>query len=385
MMTAAAAIGLDTCPIGGFDPDAVAISGMERYSPRRPAPEGSTPAAPAPEAAPAKTYTVAGGDSLWSIAKKNDLTVAELSRANNLTASSVIHPGQKLVIPGKNAPAAAGGAKGAAVERSVTKAGGLYARVDALYGRSLEWALRRRALLLGVSALSQGETLVLPDGSLLRTGQGALPDSPLWHRHRRGFGPAVDDLFKQSNLGIVTKAGLHLMPRPEVIATGTIRCEAEEDIVPLIAMVRRLLQSGVPATPRLLSLLLVALAEEGNIHRAAQVLSMTQPAASKLLKDLEDVLGGVEYLRGLGNIDMRRLGIWGISYGGFSTCRLIGLTDRDNRGVSGLEKSFESQLRGRDGARPSAARGRCSAGTAWACGDSGSSRSSCSSRRPPVT
>lgn len=37
-------------------------------------------------------------------------------------------------------------------------------------------------------------------------------------------------------------------------------------------------------------LLLVTLAEEGNIHRAAQVLNMTQPAASKLLKDLEDVL-----------------------------------------------------------------------------------------------
>ena len=37
-------------------------------------------------------------------------------------------------------------------------------------------------------------------------------------------------------------------------------------------------------------LLIVALAEEGNIHRAAQVLNMTQPAASKLLKDLEDVL-----------------------------------------------------------------------------------------------
>lgn len=38
-------------------------------------------------------------------------------------------------------------------------------------------------------------------------------------------------------------------------------------------------------------LLLVALDEEGNIHRAAEVLAMTQPAASKLLKDLEDVLG----------------------------------------------------------------------------------------------
>jgi DNA-binding transcriptional LysR family regulator len=37
-------------------------------------------------------------------------------------------------------------------------------------------------------------------------------------------------------------------------------------------------------------LLLIAIAEEGNIHRAADLLSMTQPAASKLLKDLEDVL-----------------------------------------------------------------------------------------------
>lgn len=37
-------------------------------------------------------------------------------------------------------------------------------------------------------------------------------------------------------------------------------------------------------------LLLSALADEGNIHAAARVLNMTQPAASKLLKDLEDVL-----------------------------------------------------------------------------------------------
>ena len=37
-------------------------------------------------------------------------------------------------------------------------------------------------------------------------------------------------------------------------------------------------------------MLLVTLAEEGNLHRAAQLLNMTQPAASKLLKDLEDAL-----------------------------------------------------------------------------------------------
>jgi dipeptidyl aminopeptidase/acylaminoacyl peptidase len=36
-------------------------------------------------------------------------------------------------------------------------------------------------------------------------------------------------------------------------------------------------------------------------------------------KDLADVMGGVDYLRNLGSIDMNRLGVWGVSYGGFLT------------------------------------------------------------------
>ena len=35
--------------------------------------------------------------------------------------------------------------------------------------------------------------------------------------------------------------------------------------------------------------------------------------------DLDDVLGAVDYLDGLGNIDTGHLGIWGVSYGGFMT------------------------------------------------------------------
>jgi len=44
-------------------------------------------------------------------------------------------------------------------------------------------------------------------------------------------------------------------------------------------------------------LLAVALAEEGNIHRAAAALNMTQPAASKLLRELEEMLGAVLFER----------------------------------------------------------------------------------------
>ena len=36
-------------------------------------------------------------------------------------------------------------------------------------------------------------------------------------------------------------------------------------------------------------------------------------------KDLEDVLGAVDYMKNHVNVDMRRIGIWGVSYGGFMT------------------------------------------------------------------
>ena len=35
--------------------------------------------------------------------------------------------------------------------------------------------------------------------------------------------------------------------------------------------------------------------------------------------DLDDVLGAVDYLKKRGSVDMQRLGIWGVSYGGFMT------------------------------------------------------------------
>jgi dipeptidyl aminopeptidase/acylaminoacyl peptidase len=50
----------------------------------------------------------------------------------------------------------------------------------------------------------------------------------------------------------------------------------------------------------------------GREWRSGVYLNMAGP-------DLDDVLGGVEYLRRLKNIDMNKIGIWGWSYGGFMT------------------------------------------------------------------
>lgn len=62
-----------------------------------------------------------------------------------------------------------------------------------------------------------GMEVVLPSGELLRTGMGAMPgpdgrDNPTWQSFQHSYGPAVEGIFSQSNFGIVTKMGFHLMP-----------------------------------------------------------------------------------------------------------------------------------------------------------------------------
>ncbi len=110
-------------PVISFNPDAPAIASASsatgsRYVPTRPGTPvvGTLVAEPVADVVPAATYVVKSGESLWTIAKKNNLTVAELGAANNLTANAKIQPGQKLLIPGSKSGLSAGAAtaKGAA-------------------------------------------------------------------------------------------------------------------------------------------------------------------------------------------------------------------------------------------------------------------------------
>jgi 4-cresol dehydrogenase (hydroxylating) len=65
--------------------------------------------------------------------------------------------------------------------------------------------------------------VVLGDGELVRTGMGAMPNSQVWQQNRWGYGPWVDGLFRQGNMGVVTKMGFWLMPQPEALISGTAR------------------------------------------------------------------------------------------------------------------------------------------------------------------
>jgi 4-cresol dehydrogenase (hydroxylating) flavoprotein subunit len=90
-----------------------------------------------------------------------------------------------------------------------------------------------------------GMEVVLADGDVVRTGMGALPGSSTWQLYRYGYGPAWDQLFCQSNFGIVTKLGMWLMPAPESVLGIDVEFDKPEDLGPLIDTLGPLRREGV--------------------------------------------------------------------------------------------------------------------------------------------
>ncbi|MDP1648542.1 MAG: FAD-binding oxidoreductase, partial [Rubrivivax sp.] len=74
-----------------------------------------------------------------------------------------------------------------------------------------------------------GMDVVLPDGSLLETGGGPVGNNHVRHTYKWGMGPYLDGMFAQSNLGIVVKAGIWLMPAPEKFDFAAFEYKASPD------------------------------------------------------------------------------------------------------------------------------------------------------------
>jgi 4-cresol dehydrogenase (hydroxylating) len=85
-----------------------------------------------------------------------------------------------------------------------------------------------------------GMEVVLPNGDVIRTGMGALSRGKTWHMFKHGYGPTVDGLFLQSNFGIVTKAGMWLMPQPDFFIACDLQFEHETDLERIVDITGRL-------------------------------------------------------------------------------------------------------------------------------------------------
>ncbi|MDE3109051.1 MAG: FAD-binding oxidoreductase [Acidobacteriota bacterium] len=98
-----------------------------------------------------------------------------------------------------------------------------------------------------------GMEVVLPDGGLIRTGMGALSHGKTWHSFKPGYGPSVDGLFMQSNFGIVTKAGIWLMPQPDFFVACDLHFERESDLERIVDITGELRREDIVQNTAVLS------------------------------------------------------------------------------------------------------------------------------------
>ncbi|ETS86189.1 Vanillyl-alcohol oxidase [Pestalotiopsis fici W106-1] len=118
-----------------------------------------------------------------------------------------------------------------------------------------------------------GLEVVLPDGSLIRTGMGALPNpqadknkSPheqewnkSWQLFNYGFGPYNDGIFSQSSLGVVVKMGVSLMMNPGGFQSYLITFPRNEDLHKIVEIMRPLrISLVIQNAPKLESILVAA-------------------------------------------------------------------------------------------------------------------------------
>lgn len=113
------------------------------------------------------TYKVEKGDTLYSISRKYQITVAELRTANNLSENDVIKVGQKLIIPDADI--------GTAVALSSSKTAGSSSSVPAV--KTSEYVVAKGDTLYGI-ARKNGMTVAdlmsinnLDSSAVLKVGQ----------------------------------------------------------------------------------------------------------------------------------------------------------------------------------------------------------------------
>lgn len=89
-----------------------------------------------------------------------------------------------------------------------------------------------------------GMQVVLPSGELLETGFGHYRNARAAHLFPYGLGPFLDGLFTQSNMGIVTRLGIWLMPQAECVNHFLCSVPAHADIAQVVDALRPLRLDG---------------------------------------------------------------------------------------------------------------------------------------------
>lgn len=130
--------------------------------------------------------------------------------------------------------------------------------------------------------------VLLPNGDLLRTGQWAVSNSSSAHVCKNSFGPSIEGLFLQSNLGIVTKIAITVQAAPETHIGVKIHAYEVEDIEPLVNTFRDLYRQGVLQNHPLIMNINNYSSIQGPKHKHQKTPGpMTEETLKRLMKEFD--------------------------------------------------------------------------------------------------
>ncbi|OJJ05940.1 hypothetical protein ASPVEDRAFT_199430 [Aspergillus versicolor CBS 583.65] len=90
-----------------------------------------------------------------------------------------------------------------------------------------------------------GCEVMLADGDLVRTGQFGISNSPSAFLSKFTFGPSIEGLFWQSNLGIVTKMSIWLTPQPSAFMSCVFNMPKFDDLEIMVDTLGLMRRNGV--------------------------------------------------------------------------------------------------------------------------------------------
>ncbi len=141
----------------------------------------------APDSTATNEYIVKRGDSLWSIAKKYNVKVEELKRANNLT-TDLLSIGQRLIIPNTNNE----------INYYIVKRGDTLYSIARQNNTTVNELKRLNNLTNDI--LSIGQSLILPSAkSTAGNTYTVVYGDNLWKISRK-FNTTIDEIKRLNNL-----------------------------------------------------------------------------------------------------------------------------------------------------------------------------------------
>jgi peptidoglycan endopeptidase LytF len=183
-------------------------------------PSKNSAPAPSPVVTATKTYTVAEGDTLWSIAQQLSTTTAALVDANKLDDADRLTLGARLIVPGSSnapspSPTAAPVPKPAAAAAASTPKRSLLVSYTVQAGETLNGIARqfevRPDVIVQASGLDDPNRLSI--GSVLKV---PLPG----HEHVVKAGETLRDIAAQEKVDLGSLIDFNEMDDPELIRVG---------------------------------------------------------------------------------------------------------------------------------------------------------------------